>query len=55
MGRKRKLSEEQIAQIKANVERKTLKQWALFMDVSIVTIIHAKKGTFAYSPARQEA
>ncbi len=48
MGRTRRLSPEQVTQLRANIERKSNKQWAEYMDVSVVTIIHAKKGTFAY-------
>lgn len=55
MGRIKKLLPEDVRKLRENVENKSNKDWADWFDVSIVTIIHAKKGKLAYSEARQEA
>jgi len=38
-----------VAQLRANVEKKTGKEWALYFDVTPVTISHAKNGKLAYA------
>lgn len=55
MGRRKLLSPESVAQLRANVEKRSNREWAAWFDVSVVTIIHAKNGKLAYSIERQEA
>lgn len=53
MGRVKLLSPDMVAQLRANVERKSNKEWSLYFGVSVVTIIHAKNGKLAYAAASE--
>lgn len=49
MGRLKKLSPEDVTRLRSNEENKSNREWSLYFDVSVVTIINARKGKLAYS------